>query len=83
MIPKEITIEEMRIVYAQESDSCDPGDPGQQLEIFSQDAGGGKFLCIKTDRWAIDNDEYTTLTQILEDFKERLRERKPEEREKK
>jgi hypothetical protein len=60
-------IEEVRITYTQESDSCQEEDLGQQLEVFTEDAGSGKYIVFKTERWAIDSiDE---LIEILNDFK--------------
>ena len=40
--------------WYQENDCCDSGC-GQVLEVWTQDGGGGNFICIKTDRWAIDD----------------------------
>ena len=40
--------------FTQDADSCSVGD-GQQLEVTVEDAGGGKYLVIKTDRWAVDS----------------------------
>ncbi len=60
-------VEETKITYSQDSDSCDITDLGQTLEISTEDAGDGKYIVFKTERWAIDNiDE---LIEILNDFK--------------
>jgi hypothetical protein len=60
-------VEEMQVTYTQENDSCDSSSFPQQLELSTDDAGGGKFIVIKTERWAIDSiDE---LVEILNDFK--------------
>jgi len=60
-------IEEVKVTYTQESDSCQSSDLGQQLEVFTEDAGNGKYMVFKTERWAIDSiDE---LVEILNDFK--------------
>ena len=47
-----------RVVYEfdQDSDSCQSEDVGQTLEISTDDAGGGSFIILKTERWAIDSD---------------------------
>jgi len=50
-LPEGISVTDMRVVYAQKSDSCDPTDLGQDLEIETADAGGGPYLILKTDRW--------------------------------
>lgn len=60
-------IESTSITYTQDSDSCDISNDNQQLEIFTEDAGSGKYIVFKTERWAIDSiDE---LIEILNDFK--------------
>lgn len=60
-------IEEVAITYTQEADSCQEDDLQQSLEVSTEDAGSGKYIVFKTDRWAIDSiDE---LVEILNDFK--------------
>lgn len=60
-------IEEMQVTYTQDNDSCDTNSFPQQLKVSTDDAGGGKFIVISTERWAIDSiDE---LIEILNDFK--------------
>jgi hypothetical protein len=60
-------VEEVKVTYTQESDSCQSADEGQLLEVFTEDAGNGKYIVFKTERWAIDSiDE---LVEILNDFK--------------
>jgi hypothetical protein len=60
-------IEEVKVTYTQESDSCQSGNSGQLLEVFTNDAGAGKYIVFKTERWAIDSiDE---LVEILNHFK--------------
>jgi len=60
-------VEEVKVTYTQESDSCQSADEGQLLEFFTEDAGNGKYIVFKTERWAIDSiDE---LVEILNDFK--------------
>ncbi|TSA39823.1 hypothetical protein D4R30_00540 [archaeon] len=59
----------MQVTFAQESDSCEPGDPGQTIEIGVDDAGVGPFLWIKTDRWACDDPaELVALLTKVRDF---------------
>lgn len=49
--------------FTQDADSC--SDAGtQELGVSVEDAGGGKYLVIKTDRWAIDS--VADLTAMLE-----------------
>ena len=73
MLPKEVNLERMEIIYSQQSDSCEKGEPGQILTINSDDAGGGPFIYISTKRWAMDWDEVDNLIQIINDFKARFK----------
>ena len=47
-----------RVLYElnQDSDSCEREDLGQTLKVSTDDAGGGSFIILKTERWAIDSD---------------------------
>ena len=59
-------VEDVTITYSQE---CDESTIWQSLKVFTDDAGGGKYIVFSTERWAIDNiDE---LIEILNDFKTR------------
>lgn len=43
--------------YQQPEDSCGrAGVDDQDLSVNVEDAGGGPYLVIKTDRWALDGD---------------------------
>ncbi len=48
-------VEEMSITYSQEEDGCDESNNFQELKIFINDAGGGKYIVFQTERWALDN----------------------------
>lgn len=50
--------------YFQEGDSMIDGD--QQLELSIEDAGGGTYFVLKTDRWAFDSLE--ELSDLIQDF---------------
>lgn len=50
-IPKGVNLDRVR--YWQDGDSCD-GEEIQYLDIVVEDAGGGQYFAIKTDRWAFD-----------------------------
>lgn len=57
-------IVDVSVKYAQE---CDETDNWQELKLFTNDNGSGKFIVFSTERWAIDSiDE---LIEILNDFK--------------
>ena len=47
LIPSEVSFS-----YEQDADCCD--SRWQELIIATQDGGGGPYLVIKTERWAID-----------------------------
>lgn len=63
MTPK---LEQLKATYTQPDDlSCNY----QELTIFTDDAGGGKYFVIQTERWAFDNvDE---LIDLILNFKEK------------
>lgn len=52
------------ITLTQEPDSCGP-DATQVLEIITDDAGGGPFLVLKTERWALDRDDIDALRDLF------------------
>ncbi len=64
-----IIIEEIKIAYSQEGDSAG-GEEHQELDIMTQDAGGGKFYVISTDRWAFN--DVKEFTDLIKDFNKRL-----------
>ena len=56
------TLVESKDVYIQPSDCCQSGSMEQQLTVSTQDGGGGAFLVIETERWALDDvDEFCAL----------------------
>lgn len=63
-------VEKVNIVYTQERDSMSPSDYLNTIEISTEDAGAGKYIVIKTDRWAFDN--INELVTLLNDFKTRI-----------
>jgi len=60
-------VEEISITYTQEEDGCDESNKFQELKIFTNDAGEGKYIVFETERWALDNIE--ELVAVLNDFK--------------
>jgi len=65
-----VIIEEMKISYSQEGDSSG-GEEYQRIDIKTQDAGGGKFYVIETERWAFDN--VKEFVNLIKDFDKRLK----------
>lgn len=56
-------------IFEQEKDCCDgQSDYSQYLELKTQDGGGGNFLVLKTDRWALDLDNIDEFCKQLKDF---------------
>lgn len=63
---KGVEISEVEFNFSQDVDSCqDSDDMCQVLKVFTQDAGGGSYICIKTDRWAIDTEDIDKFAEIL------------------
>lgn len=64
---------EKTFVYEQDMDCCDGESDGcQTLTVQTQDGGGGNYIILKTDRWAIDKDDIdkfcSELKNILNDM---------------
>lgn len=54
-LPKDITLTEWTCEFYQENDTCEQHqDTGQVLTITATDGGGGHYLVLQTDRWAVD-----------------------------
>ena len=66
-LPKTISVQKVEKEFYQDSDSCDSSDLGQTLNVWTEDSGAGKYLCISTERWAID--DIDELVAILQDMK--------------
>jgi hypothetical protein len=65
-IPKGAELAEIGMTLERPSDCCDDSDLGQDLQIKTCDGGGGKFLVIKTERWAFDgSDEIDAFCESL------------------
>lgn len=51
------TIDRVSILVTEEVDCCGPVDKElNEIEISTEDGGGGVYAVIKTERWAIDLD---------------------------
>lgn len=65
----EIVGETRDTTLSQNEDSAGRVDVREQYLRLSQvDAGGGKYLVIETDRWAIDADEIDGFANMLKEF---------------
>ena len=70
-LPKGIGINDMKITLAQDEDSCGrTGHQDQVLEVEFQDAGGGFYYVLKTERWAIDQDDLSLFKALGDMCKE-------------
>lgn len=58
--------------YSQDKDGNDSGEDYHFLDIEMTDCGGGPYLLIKTERWAIDMDKIDEFRDILKEFKEKF-----------
>lgn len=54
---EKITLGDATFLLEQENDGCDQGNYGQSLEVKVEDAGGGHYFVLKTERWAVDSPE--------------------------
>lgn len=63
------TINQIKVEYTQEADS-NSTDGDQFLELSTDDAGGGVYFVLKSERWAFDNVQ--EIIDILQDFEKRL-----------
>lgn len=59
-----VAVNKVNVEYTQEADSK------QFLEVSTEDAGGGVYYVLKTERWAFDN--LNDLIKVLNDFEKRL-----------
>jgi hypothetical protein len=57
-------VQSAKIVYWQDADNC-PEDGGQELVVHTEDGGGGPYIVIATQRWAIDVDEVDNVPELL------------------
>ena len=66
-LPSGVTVEGLTLRLEQEEDSCGRADvDGQVLEVDFQDAGGGHYYVLKTDRWAVDSSDASLFNWLAE-----------------
>ena len=66
-LPKGIHLNDLKMTLTQDEDSCGrTGIEDQVLEVEFQDAGGGFYYVLKTDRWAIDQDDLSLFKALGE-----------------
>jgi hypothetical protein len=65
---------ELTEVYEQAEDNGGrPNETGQDIEISTCNAGGGSYIVLKTERWAIDEEDLDSFVQKLRDLLARVR----------
>jgi hypothetical protein len=65
-VPKTVRVEGLTMTFSQDSDSNQSSSDGagQELVVSIEDAGGGTYVVLKTDRWAVDADELGWLAEV-------------------
>ena len=64
-------LESLTATYGQEEDSAGrPFENFQIITLSTHDAGGGRYIVIETERWAVDNAE--ELLALVQDFQAKL-----------
>lgn len=58
-------LESMRATYTQQADCCTSSTDDNVLEAVIEDGGGGPYIVIKTERWALDGDRLGEFTDTL------------------
>jgi len=80
--PPQTNLDRVCICITQEPDSCTSDDDLTEysfaFEMKTDNAGGGNFMVIRTDRWAIDDEsQIDDLCNLMKEF---LRKINPEEK---
>lgn len=65
-----IHLDRVETLYSQAPDSCDENKCEQELKVWNEDAGSGRFYVMSTERWAFDDIDDFIL--ILQDIKSRM-----------
>lgn len=57
-----IEVESIVKTLMQKPDSCSDTDDYQYIKLSTADAGGGKYICVATEKWSVDSrDEWIKL----------------------
>lgn len=62
---KGVRLTEVIYEFNQDSDTNQAGDCGQSLKAYTQDSGGGCYIVIETERWAVDPDDIDKFRDAL------------------
>ena len=63
-----VQIASAKVTLYQENDCCDTGKEGQTLNVEVVDGGGGPYLVLQTERWALEIDEIQALITKLNEI---------------
>lgn len=58
-------LEEVKLTFTQEPDSCSPHDLVHALHVETDDAGAGPYLVLRTERWALDFEGVDAFAEML------------------
>lgn len=64
-----VTVDRVEIGYTQEPDCVSDRDAFQEIKVWTENNGLARFICFKTERWAIS--DIDDMIELLKDFKER------------
>jgi hypothetical protein len=72
-LAKDMELDAATVSISQEVDSCGrAADMCNELEIKTQNAGGGHYIVLKTKRWAIDDSDVDAFAAMLKEFMRRV-----------
>lgn len=63
-----VQIASANVTLYQDNDCCDSGKDGQRLSIEVVDGGGGPYLVLQTERWAVEMEEIEALMKKLSEI---------------
>jgi len=67
--PEGIKLTGIQVTFSQENDSCSPtSEFGQDLTLLVEDAGGGPYIVMSTERWAINEEDVDWLAAVSKEL---------------
>lgn len=64
-------LEQVTEIISQKPDCCSDESLMHQMEVKTSDGGGGPYVVIKTERWAMDLEDIAEFTDYLTEFLEK------------
>jgi hypothetical protein len=69
LLPSGVEVDRLVVTLSQEEDTCGrAGEHYQTLEVLIENNGMGVYPVLKTERWAMDDDEILTFARWLHDL---------------